>query len=523
MGKILPYYKKAIIDEIINNVSSNTSFYYAFAARSVDTSNTTAQDITNDDYTTTFSNHWLMIFGKKLTAADIVPFIKKNMWASGTVYDAYDNTSTTLYANNNYYVITNQTETGGYYHIYKCIDNNNGGKSTKSPNLIASPTNPTTLTSSEDGYKWRYISSISSFNWDKFSTPNTVPVYSNSIIVSSANSYAYVEKLVITSTGSGYDGYANGLFKGFPVSGNTAVMQIQTHSKNVDYYKNSGIVVNTGIGNQLFTISDYIRNGIYGAGDFIVLDTAANNYNNTAFNTANTTYYISPKVVFTSDGSKPRAYSVVNTSSNSISEIVLLDYGYDISWCNVSIQSNYGSGANVYAVAPSPGGHGSNPAVELNIQGVQFGFKFSNTENSTILANNTLYNKIGIIKNPYTLNANTSKGSIYYSDTFDVTLKANTTYGSFSVGQTVIGANSGARGIVVWANTTALQLVGDNNFTNNEYVAISTAPTVNVGTITITGISNIYTKDLTPLYIQNINNVNRSSTQTEAFKINIQI
>ena len=107
MGKILPYYKKAIIDEIVDNITSGTSNYYAFASMAEDAFSTnTASEVANSDYYTTFNNDWLMLFGKKLTAADIVPFIEKNMWTTNTVYSRYDNTSNTLYTDNNYYVIT---------------------------------------------------------------------------------------------------------------------------------------------------------------------------------------------------------------------------------------------------------------------------------------------------------------------------------------------------------------------------------------------------------------------------------
>jgi len=100
-------------------------------------------------------------------------------------------------------------------------------------------------------------------------------------------------------------------------------------------------------------------------------------------------------------------------------------------------------------------------------------------------------------------------------------IKATTSY-TFTLGQALVGANSGARGIVVFANSTTVHLAGDKGFVNGEYVTNSTS-TANIATITLTSIGNVYTKDITPLYVQNINNVNRSNTQIEAFKINIQI
>ena len=45
----------------------------------------------------------------------------------------------------------------------------------------------------------------------------------------------------------------------------------------------------------------------------------------------------------------------------------------------------------------------------------------------------------------------------------------------------------------------------------------------NLTYISIQSRGNIYTKDINPLYVQNINNVNRSNTQTESFKLILQV
>ena len=520
MGKILPYYKKAIIDEIIDNITSETSNYYVFAANPVAYTGNAVPEVANSDYETTFTNDWLMLFGKKIKTADVVPFIEKNMWTNNTVYSRYDNTSNTLYVDNNYYVITSPSDTGGSYHIYKCIDNDGNTASIINPSTIGTPTQQGTFETS-DGYNWRYITSISSFNWDKFSSTDYAPVYANSLVVSSANSYAGVEALVITNSGNGYNAYTNGIV-GSVV--NSTVIQISNtnSSESASFYVNNGIYIktNTAITSQLLSVSGYYING---TGRWVTLASPANTTN---IAPGVTEYIISPRVKFYSDGVEPQAYTNINTTSNSIGSITLLDIGSDITWCNVEIQSAYGSNAAVYAIVPPAGGHGSNPAAELNVKGLVFGFKFSNTEAGTIPTANLVYNKIGIIKNPYAISANistgiVSKGSTYTSNTFNNLLKATTTT-TFTVGETLIGANSGARGVVVFSNSTAVHLAGDKNFINGEYVTNSTS-TSNIAAITITSSGSIYTKDIMPLYVQNINNVNRSNTQIESFKINIQI
>jgi hypothetical protein len=211
-------------------------------------------------------------------------------------------------------------------------------------------------------------------------------------------------------------------------------------------------------------------------------------------------------------------------SSNSINSVVILDIGSDISRAEARIVSNssFGSGANVYCIVPPAGGHGSDPAVELDMKGFAINFNFANTEGNTIITSNTVYNKIGVLKNPFVLENDGSKGARYSSNTYNQTLIANVSPSFvFNISETVTGANSGAKGIVVFSNTTQVVLVGDKNFQDGELIANSSGSLVT--TIAIQSLGNIYTKDLKPLYVQNINNVNRLDDQTESFKLVIKV
>lgn len=521
MGKILPSYKKAIIDELIDNITSNTSQYYAFAANPVAHSGSIPA-ITDDIYSTNFINDWLMMFGKKLKASDIAPVITKNMWSNGNIYNRYDNTSNTLISNNGFYVISSPTVAGASYHVYKCIDNANGSVSTIDPGSIGTPSQPTTF-QTNDGYKWRYMYSVTEYNYERFASENYVPVYTNATLSSTASNYNGVEVVMITNAGNGYTAYTNGTIRSIQ---NSSILQVENYSSASDnfYVNNSIYIYNTvEATSQLRTIYDYVANS---SGKFVYVTPAVDI---TKVNAGISQYIISPAVVFETDGdSDPKAYSVVNTTNYSIHSIVMLDIGSNISWANVKIQSSYGSGANVYAIVAPPGGHGFDPATELNLKGFAVNFGFSNSEAATIPTANVLYNKVGIIKNPYTLTSNVTtgtvgKGSKFSSNSFNQVLIANVSPATvFTIGQPVIGSNSGARGYVVFSNTSQVHIVGDKYFINNEGLQNSSSNTV-LCNITINRVSDIYTKDLKPIYIDNINNVNRSNTQTEVFKLTIEI
>jgi hypothetical protein len=513
MGKILPSYKKAIIDELVGNISS----YYAFGANPI-AYDGIAPIVTNDDYSTTFINNWQMLFGKKLQASDIAVVIKNNIWTPNTVYERYDNTSNTVIENNNYYAISSPTFVGGSYHVYKCIDNAGGAESTVDPASIGTPTQPFTFETS-DKYKWRYIYSISSANYDKFSSEDYVPVYSNSIIISTASNYSGVEVVNIKNGGNGYATYTNGVIQS--VQNNSLIQIENSSSENSGFYVNNGIYIyNTfSATSQLRNISLYVSNT---SGKWVYLNSPVNTE---IITPSATQYIISPQVYFDTDGdSPPKAYSIINTTSNSISSIVVLDIGSNISRANAHIISNtsFGSGASVSCIVPPAGGHGSDPASELNVQGFALTFNFSNTQSNTILTSNAIYNKIGLLKNPYQMDSNGNKGSVFSSNTFSQVLKANTNpVYTFNTGETVTGVLSGAKGIVVFANSTQVYLSGDKKFIDGELVA--NAAGSQVTTISIQTRGDIYTKDLKPIYVQNINNVNRLDDQTETFKLIIKV
>lgn len=144
-------------------------------------------------------------------------------------------------------------------------------------------------------------------------------------------------------------------------------------------------------------------------------------------------------------------------------------------------------------------------------------FSFANTEANTITVNTT-YNKIGLLKNPYGIYANGEKSvARYSSNTFSTISQFTINSGdTFTVGESVSGNISGARGTVVWSNSTALALTGDKYFTNEQLTSSSGQHTA---TVTINTNGDIYTKDIRPLYVQNIYDVQRSNTQTETFKL----
>lgn len=514
MGKLLPSYKEAVINEMKDNMLSGDSDYYAFAADPV--YYVTVPPLANSDYSTNY-NTWSMLFGKKLTYNDVSLVVKNNIWEYGTVFEKYDNTSNTLHSNGMFYSVCIPSIVGGNYLIYKCIDNANGAQSVIDPSTVGNPQGKMSFQTS-DGYVWRYIYSVSSANYDKFATDKYIPVYTDPNMLATADSYSGVEVVMITNAGSGYDAYHDGVVQAVL---NSTMIQISSNASSINnFYVNNGIYIYnvSQTTSQLNQVTEYISNT---TGKFVRV-------NNTGIDPdliieGSTQYKISPRVVFNTDGITPKAYSTINPYQNSIGSVTMLDIGTAITRAEVSIQSNtlWGSGATAYAIVPPPGGHGSNPASELDIKGFCAGFRFSNSELSTI-PDYVKYSKIGILKNPYVMDFNFEKGSRFQANTFDQMLKfqINNVGYTFDVEDVIYGESSGAKAIIAFVNSTAMYVAGDRNFEDGERITYANGmPTLN---ITIQSEGAIYTKDIRPLYVQNINTVERANTQNESFKLIVE-
>lgn len=510
MGVLLPNFKQSIIDNILYSITSNDSNYYVCGSNPVPDVST--PDISTDVYDEYFLHNWDLLFGKKLANTDIVPVIRNIPWVSNTIYDRYDNTIEDL-DQLDYYVITSPSELNGNYLVFKCIDNANGAPSTQIPDKIQ----PNSFTKS-DGYTWRYITTISAANYSKFATTNYVPIAANAEMTNTAFINSGIEVVVISSEGMNYSSYGNGIVQGVV---NSTVIQIGNDSSvDNDFYTNNSIYFtnNDEATSQLRIVSHYISNSI---GNWIYLNTPANTQN---IQVATTEYLISPRVQFESDATVPSiAYATINAISNTINSVVIIDTGYGVSWANAQIISNtsYGSGANVYAICPPPGGHGFNVFTELSVQGLGIAVKFSNTESNTIPVN-VNYNRINVIRNPKYLNSNNSIGNNYTANTFSSVLQANLSPPtSFSVGMKVIGQTTNSLGTVAFCNSTNIFLTGDKSFENGEIILGDDDITTAV--LSINTLGDIYTKDIQPLYIENISNVERSNSQSESYKLIIKL
>ena len=166
------------------------------------------------------------IAAKIINSSDTSYVVPRRNWTTGTVYDYYRHdygnritgTTTTLTANSGasnlfdstFYVLNSNN------NVYKCLDNNSNAASTIEPTGTS-----TSILSTADGYKWKYMYSLSASQASNFLSTDFMAVSTNST-VSTAAVNGSLDIIKIKSAGSGYTvfgGGTSGTISNVPIRG----------------------------------------------------------------------------------------------------------------------------------------------------------------------------------------------------------------------------------------------------------------------------------------------------------------
>jgi len=170
-----------------------------------------------------------MLAAKKITSSDITFAIPRRNWTTGTTYDIYRHdygeritgTTTTQTANSgvstlhdaSFYVLT------AARNVYKCLDNNGGAESTVEPTDTS-----TSILSTADGYKWKYMYTLSASQQANFLSTDFMAVSTDSTVSSAAVDGAVNICKIKTAGSGGADGTHTGIaIRGDGSSGEVSV------------------------------------------------------------------------------------------------------------------------------------------------------------------------------------------------------------------------------------------------------------------------------------------------------------
>jgi hypothetical protein len=186
-----------------------------------------------DDITEEFYHFDDAIAAKKITSSDISFVIPRRNWTTGTVYDMYRNdygkritgtstAKTSTSGASNLYDATFYVKNSNN-HVYKCLDNNSGATSTVEPTLTS-----TAILETADGYKWKYMYTLTASQGTNFLSTDFMAVTTNSnagsgqsSVISAAVNGA-LDIVTIKEGGSGYTisgGATSGTITGVPIRG----------------------------------------------------------------------------------------------------------------------------------------------------------------------------------------------------------------------------------------------------------------------------------------------------------------
>ena len=511
----------------------NTNMYL-FIGKVTAWADDTAPPTPTDSVSNTVYNHWRdMIAAKKIGSTDVSHVCPRYNWTSGSNYFAYNSANNALF-DQQFYVMTDD------YNVYKCLANNNsGGTSTTKPSGTG-----TSIITTADSYKWKFMYQISAARALKFVTPSYFPTQrvrkaNDAIANTTDSSFQYDVEIAANTSGNGAIEVAHVTNGGTGYTFEAGTVQGgHTETTTTAKITGAGLATDAIVDCDIYFTSDS-GSGVTGKGGTIT-DYQSGTQVVTwtpALASANVPadgdgYSIGPKITITGDGHGANVRST-NTSAGIIGDIVVVAGGNNYGNAVATVSTNAGSSGSITPIIGPRGGHGDDAIEELGGFFVMVNSRLEYGESGNFTTNND-FRKIGLLAQPLYAN-----GDVATASTIDqcatITVQSwNST--AFSEDEEVTGALSGAKGKVVdfKNNNTTLRLVDitTGTSTTNGYDGIAGSFRANES---ITGgtsggsanTNGVVGGDLQKfsgdvLYIENRSPVTRADDQIEDVKLIIE-
>jgi hypothetical protein len=397
---------------------------------------------------------------KKIKEAGVFNIIPRHDWdeTGDTVYVAYRDTDAEIfkhptdaeilagqaalvpYTAGSFYVITDE------YHVFKCLDNAGGEKSTVKPQK---PLTAPFVYAGADGYRWKYMFTVPSNQVELYLTDAWIPL--QTLTADDGSDQWDVQQDAITNTGqilstivlNGGTNYTNvqdsdpenpDIQLAVSATLNTIVLSAAASGAN-NAYNGATIWITNGLGSgQHRTITSYI-----GATKEATLDS---NWSTIPDNTSE--YQVLPTITITGNGSGALAKPVV--VGGVLTRVEMINTGLNYSFASSIVSGAGGSGALVEAQVGPGAGHGSDAIAELGGSYLMLRVALEYDEGAGDFPVVNDYRMTGIIKNVENFG-----GGISTDDTLNALtkLQLSTTTGTFLSDELITGSISTANGNIV--------------------------------------------------------------------------
>jgi hypothetical protein len=207
-----------------------------------------------------------MFVAKKITSNDVSGVIERINWVSGLTYDYYRDDVDMFELDDNGFIIKQFYIINRYDQVFKCLWNNNDGASTIEPMFQPGTYGTNNIYLGSDGYKWKYMFTVSGQSKTKFMDREWIPITISSNTtpnpIQRTAGYGDIEVINVVSGGSGYDsgnssivvtisGDGTGATANATVSGG-AISQVYVSTPGSNYtYANVSITGTTANGSIL--------------------------------------------------------------------------------------------------------------------------------------------------------------------------------------------------------------------------------------------------------------------------------
>ena len=406
--------KTTVVESIYNEILSRRSHYYYYISKILPWSDETSPPTVSNTQIDEYETRNQIITAKRISAGDASFVIPRRNWAANVVYDQFDgnysasftsSSGATSLKSSSFYVLTDE------FNVYKVLSNGNGRESNIKPTGTDS-----TLTTTGDGYIWKYIYTIPLSIRNRFLTDDVMPVQRS--LNNAYFSNGQVRLVTIDNAGSGYNNANTTLtLTGDGVGANLQAIVNSNTGSIVDVivvdpgegYTHLDIeVVGSGTSANLFpqltegdldTVQSHVElSAIEGAVHAIRVDNVGSNYSHATIR------------IFgdgdISDASNANAYPVIS-NSNTITEIIVDDPGFGYTHANVVITGD-GSNANAIAIMSPQNGHGFDAISELFADKLMFFSTINNERIHNVDVNND-YRQFGIVKNLLQYNGSSTR------------------------------------------------------------------------------------------------------------------
>jgi len=214
--------------------------YYLFLGRSEAWDDDNSPPIPKDSIVSETKQYRDMIAAKHISSADVSYVLPRRNWTTNTIYDMYHHnvsaTSPSTSGETNLwdstFYVMNQN-----YNVYICISNNYGVVSTAEPTGTSN-----NIITTGDGYKWKYLYTLSTADVQKFLSLDFIPVLQNTSVAAAATPGS-IDFIKLISGGSGY---VNGTYTAVTIhgDGNSGTVDIVITSGSIS----SVVINNVGTG-----------------------------------------------------------------------------------------------------------------------------------------------------------------------------------------------------------------------------------------------------------------------------------